>query len=450
MKLILLSGGSGKRLWPLSNDIRSKQFLKILRNEEGEYESMVQRVYRQINETQIINGNLQSSDITIATGSSQVESIKSQLGEGVNIVIEPERRDTFPAILLAAAYLKFEKNTPMDETIIILPVDPYADLEYFRLLNLMDQKVQEGAFEIVLMGTKPTYPSAKYGYIVPERDTDGEFVVNHFEEKPSEEKSAVLIQDGALWNAGVFAFQMGYITKILESYISVSSYSQMQQMYSKLKKTSFDYAVVEKCKSIAVVKYEGTWKDLGTWNTLTEALGEKNIGQTVLGEDCSNTNVINELEIPVVALGMKNVVVAASPDGILVSDKEKSSFLKPYVESIQKRPMYEEKYWGDYKVLDYATDGESKKVLTKRVRISSGKAIAYQSHNVRDEIWTIVSGEGDLLLDGHIRNVRCGDVVYIVKGQKHSIRAVSDLYLIQVEIGEELSEEDIILHKWDW
>lgn len=168
MKIVLLSGGSGKRLWPLSNDIRSKQFLKVLRNEEGVYESMVQRVYRQIRSA--CKENKIEADITIATGRTQIDSIKSQLGESVDIVVEPERRDTFPAILLSAAYLYYKKKVSLDEAIIVLPVDPYADLGYFKLLAEMDAQVRKGVSDIVLMGINPTYPSAKYGYIIPDSE----------------------------------------------------------------------------------------------------------------------------------------------------------------------------------------------------------------------------------------------------------------------------------------
>ena len=162
MNIILLSGGSGKRLWPLSNDHRSKQFLKLLKKEDGSYESMVQRVYRQIKEAGI------RANIVIATNNSQVDFIKTQLGEEVDIVVEPERRDTFPAIALSSAYLALEKKADPGEPVLVLPVDPYAELEYFHVIQRMEAAVQQNAADIVLMGIKPTYPSAKYGYIIPE------------------------------------------------------------------------------------------------------------------------------------------------------------------------------------------------------------------------------------------------------------------------------------------
>jgi mannose-1-phosphate guanylyltransferase len=153
MNIILLSGGSGKRLWPLSNETRSKQFLKVLKDPEGKPESMIQRVYRQIKEASI------ESNIVVATGKSQIDSIRSQIGNKADVVLEPERRDTFPAIILSCAYLAYEKGINEDEVVIVLPVDPYADIDYFKSLIKMEEKVQSGRANIVLMGIKPTYPS---------------------------------------------------------------------------------------------------------------------------------------------------------------------------------------------------------------------------------------------------------------------------------------------------
>lgn len=448
MKIILLSGGSGKRLWPLSNDIRSKQFLKVLKNDDNEYESMVQRVYRQIRS---VEKNTESDiDIIIATGKTQVDSIKGQLGDDIDIVVEPERRDTFPAILLSAAYLYYKKSVELSETIIILPVDPYANISYFEMLPEIENVVKAGMSDMVLMGIKPTYPSAKYGYIVPKEDTKRVLEVKEFVEKPSEVMAMKLIEQGALWNGGVFAFSLEYIVKIMRQYFKGESFEGLVNEYFKLPKISFDYEIVEKCKSISAIKYDGLWKDLGTWNTLTEEISEVCIGSVMEGENCKNTHVINELDIPIVTLGLENVVVAASPDGILVSDKEKSSFIKSYVDHIERRPMYEECRWGEYKVLDYTQYEDGMYALTRRIIVNEGKEICYQLHNIRDEIWTIVDGKGDLVIDGHIRNVRRGDVVYITKGQKHAIYAVSKLQFIEVQIGLEISEDDKKEYKWKW
>lgn len=441
MNIILLSGGSGKRLWPLSNETRSKQFLKLLKNNEGKEESMVQRVYRQIKEASI------EANIVVATGKSQLDSIRSQLGNKVDLVLEPERRDTFPAIALSCAYLYYEKSMSNDEVVLVLPVDPYAESDYFKTLFKMEKAVNDGNSNMALMGIKPTYPSAKYGYIIPAEESN---LAGRFQEKPSEEYAKKLIEEGAMWNGGVFAFKLGYILNIVKNYIEFNSFEEVEKKYSDLPIISFDYEVTEKEKSIAMVEYQGVWKDLGTWNTLTEVMDCNTLGNVILAENCTNTHVINELDIPVTVLGANNMVVAASPDGILISDKHVSSYLKPYVENIQQRPMYEERRWGEYKVLDYVAYGDGTSSLTKSLFIKAGKSISYQSHAIRDEIWTIVDGTGDLLIDGHVRNVRRGDVAYITKGQKHAILAVTDLRMIEVQIGIELVETDIERYDWNW
>lgn len=182
MNIILLSGGSGKRLWPLSNDTRSKQFLKLLKDGNGNAESMIQRVHGQIKKVGI------DANIVVATGKAQIDSIRSQLGNAIDIVLEPERRDTFPAIALSSAYLSLEIKIHPDEVVVVLPVDPYADLEYFTTLLKMEQAVKNGAGELVLMGIKPKYPSEKYGYIVTKDDKSAYQKVQRFMEKPTEEK----------------------------------------------------------------------------------------------------------------------------------------------------------------------------------------------------------------------------------------------------------------------
>ena len=158
MNIILLSGGSGKRLWPLSNDIRSKQFIKIFKREDGTYESMVQRVYRQIRRAVL------GATVTIATSRTQVSAIRNQLGEDVNICVEPCRRDTFPAIALAASYLRDVKGVAEEEPAVVCPVDPYVDEEYFEAIARLGDLAVSKDVHLALIGIEPMYPSEKYGY----------------------------------------------------------------------------------------------------------------------------------------------------------------------------------------------------------------------------------------------------------------------------------------------
>jgi len=146
------------------------------------------------------------------------------------------------------------------------------------------------------------------------------------------------------------------------------------------------------------------------------------------------------------------LVVVASPDGILISDKQKSSYLKSYVDCMSDRPMYEESQWGDYKAIDYIQYNDGTKSLTKHLTIKAGQFINYLSHRIRDEVWTIVDGTGEIVIDGLLKNVSRGDVVYIARGQRHSIKAfvTGDLHCIEVQIGKELVENDIEKFEWQW
>ncbi len=432
MKIILLSGGSGKRLWPLSNDVRSKQFLKVVRGGDGKTESMLQRVYRQIKEA----GH--NGEITVATAVTQVESIKGQLGEAVSIVVEPERRNTFPAIALSAAYLYFEKNCPMEETVVVLPVDPYVGEEYFRMLHKLDAAVQAGAADLVLMGVAPTYPSEKYGYIIPipQAGVDGEqfLPVLEFREKPDMQTAGELIQKGGLWNCGVFALKLSYLMGIIKKTIPCACYADVLRQYGEFEKTSFDYAVVEKAESVAVLPYHGEWKDLGTWNTLTEVMEEKPIGDVVMSKDCKNTHVINELEIPIVVMGAENMVVAASPDGILLADKVQSSYIKKYVENRDLRPMFEERSWGEYTVLNLSADAGGNRTVTKKKRVQAGRRIEETRHRHHLEVWTVLSGRAVISIKGRKHDAFPGDTFTIDRGILHSLKAEEDTVLLEVQI----------------
>ena len=440
MNIILLSGGSGKRLWPLSNEVRSKQFLKIFRKADGGKESMAQRMFRMIREVDPDAG------ITIATSENQIPQIRAQLGEDAGISVEPCRRDTFPAIALAAAYLR-EQGARREEPVVVCPVDPYVEADFFECLKEMsDEAGKPDAANLVLMGIEPTHPSEKLGYIIP-ASAGHLAAVKAFKEKPDAETAKQYIASGALWNGGVFAFKLSYVLEIAKRIFGTDDYRTLYDTYGDLEKISFDYAVAEKEKRISVIRFGGPWKDLGTWNTLSEAMDEAVTGNAV-AEGCEDTHVINELGIPVIALGVKHCVIAATPDGVLVSDKEASPRLKEHV--AESRPMYERRGWGEYKVLDYKVHRDANNSLVKELVLTPGQHISYQRHQHRTEIWTFTEGTGELILDGEKRDVKRGDVAVIRAGMKHAIKATGELHIIEVQIGDELTEEDIERLDWDW
>ncbi len=465
MNLVLLSGGSGKRLWPLSNDVRSKQFIKIFKkpdedtdsvivaeqnkNEKNKnenivnaqsekndavyddaYESMVQRVYRQIKNAD------PNATVTIATSKTQVSAIHNQIGENVGISVEPCRRDTFPAIALATAYLHDVKGVKEDEAVVVCPVDPYVNDDYFVALKKLCELAQKGTVNLVLMGIDPTYPSEKYGYIIPE-SKDAVAKVSTFKEKPDAATAQKYIDQGGLWNGGVFAYKLSYVLQRAHELIDFTDYADLFSKYHSLTKISFDYAVVEHEPDIAVMRFNGEWKDLGTWNTLTEAMEENVVGDARLNETCHNVHVINELGIPVLGMGLKDVVISASPEGILVSDKEQSSYIKPFVDAIDQQIMFADKSWGSFRVLDVEENS-----MTIKVTLSPGHKMNYHSHERRDEVWTVISGRGKTIVDGMEQLIKVGDVITMQAGCKHTVIAETKLQLIEVQLGNEISVSD--------
>ncbi|MCX7747200.1 MAG: sugar phosphate nucleotidyltransferase [Clostridia bacterium] len=444
MFIILLSGGSGKRLWPLSNDARSKQFLRVLTGKDGKRLSMAQRVWGQLKECGLGENTL------IATGEGQVDIIRSQLGEDVHLVLEPERRDTFPAIALACSYIKSVIGGDEKSPVVVLPVDPYVENDYFEKIKGLEDVIVKTGADIALMGVSPLFPSEKYGYIIRENRDEQYSRVKRFKEKPSEQEAEKLIEEGALWNCGVFGFRLGYILDKLTQNGLSSKYNELHVMYEKLPKISFDYEVVEKAQNVFVVQYNGGWKDLGTWNTLTEEMSSNSIGKVVISDSCSNTHVINELGIPVVVMGAKDMAIAASPDGILITDKNESSRLKEFIKDINDRPMFEERRWGCYRVLDSIQYEDGRHVLVKHISMNPGANISYQYHELREETWTVISGEGWVKIDGNSTKIKQGDTIHVAVGAKHSIKAETRLELVETQIGTKLTEDDIIRISYDW
>lgn len=448
MQVVLLSGGSGKRLWPLSNEIQAKQFIKIFPKDriagepmqdlssDKERESMVQRVYSQIRRT------LGNVPITIATSVNQVATLKAQLhgASDVSLSIEPCRRDTFPAIALVAAYLADVKKIDLNESIIVAPIDPCVNDDFFAHFQLLDECLKTRSENLILLGVSPTYPSEKYGYIIPEANFEFDFdfekigVVRQFKEKPSSMLAQDYIAQGALWNAGVFAFRLKYVLEKAHELIDFTNYYDLKQKYTKLKKISFDYAVVEEETSIAVVRYSGFWKDLGTWNTLTEEMGVQSIGNVLIDpKTCENVHAINMLDIPLLCVGIRNATVAVSPSGLLFTGKRESSHIKPLVAEIEERTvqpvMFGEKVWGEYKMIDVEGDNS----LTVKILLNAHENISYHAHKNRTETWVVLEGFGHVILDGKVQPIQQGDTITMKPNVKHTIVAKTNMKLLEIQ-----------------
>lgn len=438
MNIILLSGGSGKRLWPMSNDIRSKQFLKIFKNKNGCYESMVQRMYNGIKRID------PDAKVTVATSKLQVSALQNHLGSDIGISVEPTRRDTFPAIALATAYLADEMEVDPSEPVVVFPVDPYVDDTYFEALEKLGELADDGKSNLTLMGIEPTEPSEKFGYIIPE-DTNEVSKVSTFKEKPDTETAKKYIEQGALWNGGVFAYRISYVLDKAKEIIGYNDYASLFENYENLEKISFDYAVVEREDNIRVMRYSGQWCDLGTWDTLTEVLDDNAIGYAILNEDCKNVHVINEMNVPMICMGLHDIVAFASPDGILISDKEQSAQIKPIVDNLHQEVMFAEKSYGTFRIIDIGDES-----VTIKVDMEAKEHMNYHAHRFRDEIWTVISGVGRVIVNDSEKIVQPGDVVKVSAGIKHTIIAETDLQLIEVQVGKNISVDDKEYFEWDF
>ncbi|MFD0680584.1 MULTISPECIES: sugar phosphate nucleotidyltransferase [unclassified Paenibacillus] len=330
MNIILLSGGSGTRLWPLSSEQRSKQFIPLFKKDSGGSMSMLQNVWSQLQER-----NLHRSTI-ISTSIRQRDQILEQLGREVDLVLEPEKRDTFPAILLSVAYLYSHRGISRDEVVAVMPVDTQVNGSFYDALQQLPKALAETGANVALIGVKPNHPSIKYGYMIPEKSFDESvFTIKEFHEKPSSEEAARFIDQGALWNCGVFCFKAGFLLDMLASLGLPETYEELLLVYSDIEKRSFDYVVVEREKHIAAIAYDGPWKDLGSWCSLVEELDNPITGSGIISDDSQNVHIVNELEIPVAVVGLSDIIVAVSREGILITRKGASAGLKDVLTRIQ-------------------------------------------------------------------------------------------------------------------
>lgn len=443
MYIVLLSGGSGKRLWPLSNDSYSKQYIKLMNHDDAANDekcSMLQRVFGQLTTAGL-------SDNTIVCASdAQVELIESQLDGKAEVAVEPMRRDTFPAVMLSCAYLLSKKGAKEDDVVAFLPVDPYTTIEFFNRIKKLGDYIEKAEDTIGLLGGVPTYPSTKYGYIVPQKGDAELLHVEGFREKPDEATAEKLVNDGALWNCGVFCFKLSMAAQWIGKYGVTTDYDEMVTDYEKLPKKSFDYEVLEHWKNIVAIKYDDIWKDLGTWNTLTEEMRENSIGDVTWDGTSENSHAINVLGIPMVVMGAKNLVIAASHDGILIADKHQSSYIKDCLSEIADESKYEERRWGTIKTIDN-DDDDGTKSITKRIKVVEGKETPYHKHMKHTETITVLSGMGKLKLEGTEVDLLAGSTVSIAAGKAHSIKAIgSDLRCIEVCLGE-ANDDEVIVEK---
>jgi mannose-1-phosphate guanylyltransferase len=444
MKILLLSGGAGRRLWPLSNKVRSKQFLQLLSTKDNKRESMLQRMCRQLDEANLL------SLTSIITSQNQEELIRNQLGSEISIVCEPRPKGTFSAIALAIAYLNSKHEEGLEEAVCVMPVDAFVDQSFFQLIKKIPDILKHSHSELIHIGVHPKFPSDQFGYIVPETTNINKeyYPIRSFIEKPVRTKAVELIKNNALWNCGVYGFPMKFMLEVMREKGLPFQFDPFLATYQNLPKLSFDVAVAEHCKRSIVMPFQGHWQDIGTWSAFSEQLISPIWGPGELCKDSVNTHIINELPQPVHVIGISDSMIVAGPDGILVADKSKSSEIKGKIKD--ECPRYAEKRWGSYKILEVTSKADTLQSITLVVNVLPNKNCSYHYHQHKKEIWTIISGSGKVILNNKIQFIKAGDVLQIQRGVKHAVKAVTPLKYVQVQIGDKVSERDITRITYSW
>ena len=327
MYIILLSGGKGKRMWPISSNTHPKQYIKMVDNplftaSSNEPVSMLQRIWFQLKKMELHENTI------ITTNISQSSIIKEQIKDPVKIAIEPDSRDTYPSILLSVSYLKDQLNALNEDFVCILPVDSYTDTSFFQSIIKLEELLKTTHSKVALIGTHPQKPSSKYGYILLDEDMGEYLKVSSFKEKPDSLQAEKLISEGCLWNCGVVCLKIGTILEHAEEKNIPMDYETLCNIYSTLPKNSFDKEFLEITQDIIALKFHKDWLDIGTWCGISERIGTKSIGNAFQHKSCENTTIINKLSQQIITIGCKNLIIVASEDGILITEKESSSKLK--------------------------------------------------------------------------------------------------------------------------
>ncbi len=450
MKSIILAGGSGTRLWPLSRELYPKQFIKLLG------ESLFQKTLKR---ALLVSD---PDDIYVVTNEKQKFLVLDQIAEinlkipKENIIIEPIARNTLPAVYYAV--LKIVENGHC--IVSVLPSD------HLIAINSNYKSVFEKAKKlankyIVTFGIKPDRPHTGYGYIKPGEKIGDGFIVEKFVEKPSIDKAEEFIKEGYLWNSGMFMFDTQifveeckkFVPEIVEAF---ENGKDISEIYASLPNISIDYGILEKSDRVAVVKLETEWNDLGSFDALYEIMEKDEHKNAVKGNcivlDSSNNLLYSERLLA--AIGLKDLIVVDTRDAILICSRKDSQKVKDVVKILKNAgdiraechaTVY--KPWGSYTVLE-----ENKFYKIKRITVLPKKRLSLQMHYHRSEHWVVVRGTAKVQVGDREFLLRSGESTFVPAGVKHRLEnpGLVPLEVIEVQIGEYLKEDDIVRFEDDF
>ena len=454
---LILAGGSGSRLWPLSRELYPKQLLNIQNTE-----SLLQATFERLTDV------IPSQNIISMTGVKHVSNVKYQLSKITKnpvVLSEPISKNTAPAIALASQYISLKSND--DPVILVVPSDHLIkDIKSFSKTVLEGERIANQGY-IVTFGIKPSYPETGYGYInVTDNKIENGVKVNRFVEKPNEELAQKYIQDGNYyWNSGIFMFRASTLLNELKT-CSPEIYGLLKNFdftasdeipyieFDKMPSISIDYAVMEKSDKIALVKLESDWNDLGSWKSIYDVSNKDSDGNVKIGhvlDEGSKNSLIYSSSKLVATIGLEDAVIVETEDAILACKSDRTQDVKKIFETLKKQNdnthlVHKTVYrpWGYYTVL-----AEGKGFLTKMIQVNPGQKLSVQSHNHRSEHWVVLEGMAKVLLEGKEHILSPGHSIDIDVKEIHSLQNPYDevLKIIEVQKGELLIEEDIVRYE---
>lgn len=449
MKGVILAGGGGTRLFPMSRENYPKQFLKL-----GSGVTLFEQTLNRLLMVMPIN------DIIVVTNEKYSGIITELLSEkgllGYHLILEPEPRNTAPAVMLAMKYCLDVLECHMNEALLICPADHMIEDE-LKFVSVLEKAMACAEKDrMVTLSVTPTKPETGYGYIKKGLDFGIGFVVDKFVEKPTYEKAVEYLQSGNyFWNSGIYIFNIRCFMEVLDThhsnelrFLMANSYENVLMEFSKLPNTSFDYAIAEKQKNMYSFYLDVNWSDIGSWDSVYEYFvsneGENVTSGKVEVVDCQNSMILSDKHT-IIGIGLKDTIIIEYDNIILAMERGRSQEIKQVIEklghlegvketSICRRP------WGHFEIL---TNQPHYKV--KKLTVKPGQILSYQMHEHRNEHWIVTSGTGTIIIDGETRKMSVNDQLFVPKHSKHRIQNNSnDLFeLIEVQTGDYLEENDI-------